>query len=255
MSAAVIDLRSEARRAMPLVDTDETLRDAAQKTWLGRMVNEYASSRVFEGLARHMEAGGFSPDTIDAVRGFALEERTHGVLCGAVVEALGGRAVAALPERDAYPAHARVPAREGVLRNLLSISCMSETVAVSLIGAERIEMPEGPLRELLTRIYSDEVGHARFGWRLVPALVSELDPGARARTEKYLRVAFGHLEQHELAHLPENVEWPEAGKAVGLCSGRGARDLFYETCTEVIVPGLERAGLAAEAAWQERIAA
>ena len=128
-------------------------------------------------------------------------------------------------------------------------------IAVALIGAERIEMPDGPLHDLLTRIYADEVGHARFGWRLVPELVRELDEPALARTSMYLRVAFGHLERHELAHLPEHAEWPESGKAVGLCSGKDARALFYETCTDVIVPGLMKAGLAADEAWTERIAA
>ena len=53
---------------------------------------------------------------------------------------------------------------------MLSICCLSETVAVSLIGAERIEMPDGELRELLTKIYADEVrpDHCRAGatsWR------------------------------------------------------------------------------------------
>ena len=39
-------------------------------------------------------------------------------------------------------------------------------VAVALIGAERMEMPDGELRDLLTGIWSDEVGHWKLAGRL-----------------------------------------------------------------------------------------
>jgi hypothetical protein len=112
---------------------------------------------------------------------------------------------------------------------------MSETVAVSLIGAERLEMPDGRLRELLTRIYADEVGHARFGWRLLEQIRASLDARERAAIEQYLPRAFAHLEAHELAHLPDRD-----GSLLGLCSGKQARELLYETIDEVIRPGLRR---------------
>src|SRR5262249_42293712 len=148
---------------------------------------------------------------IDAreVEGFADEERRHGVLCGAVVESLGGDARAELPVVEAFPLHrdARTPL-EAALRNVLSICCLSETVAVALIGAERVEMPEGALRELLTTIWSDEVGHARWGWRLLAEVAPSLDASTREGLGDYLEVAFAHLVEHELAHLPLSAEPP-----------------------------------------------
>jgi hypothetical protein len=116
---------------------------------------------------------------------------------------------------------------------------MSETVAVSLIGAERLEMPDGPLRELLTRIYADEVGHARFGWRLLERVAGGLDHDERAAVERYLPVAFEHLESYELAYLPDR-DAPAGGARFGLCSGRDARRLLAETVSDVIRPGLAR---------------
>src|SRR5262249_55239658 len=144
--------------------------------------------------------------------------RKHGILCGSVVEALGGEALAHWREEPDFPLHedAETPL-EGALRNVLSISCMSETIAVSLIGAERIEMPEGELRDLLTEIWADEVGHARFGWRLVAELAPQLDDAARARLGESLAVAFAHLEEHELAHLPLASNPPPEGSCLGLC--------------------------------------
>lgn len=252
-----IDLRALSRQHMP--ELPELPADGAPaiaamgiETWHRRMVNEYSSSRVFEGLARQLADAGFEGEEIEAVREFAEEERRHGVLCGAVVEALGGEARAELLEPTEYPTHEDVSPREAVLRNLLSISCMSETIAVSLIGAERMEMTPGPLHDLLTRIWSDEIGHARFGWRIVHREIPKLDAAARARLDAFLVVALAHLEEHELAHLPASSCPPAGGNAIGLCSGADARVLFFETVEQVILPRLEALGLRARLAWSRR---
>lgn len=203
------------------------------------MVNESASARVFEALARQLAAAAFDAELTQTCLNFAEEERRHGVLCGAVVVALGGDARADLRSEAPFPKHADAPPRAAVLRNVIHICCLSETVAVSLIGDEREQMPDGPLRELLTSIYADEIGHARFGWRLLERVAPELTAVEQAAIERYLPVAFAHLEQHELAHLP-NVDAPTGGERLGLCSGRDARKLFHETVESVIVPGLGR---------------
>ena len=238
-----LDLRTVSRpRAPRLPPHDPALRPAALATWRGRMVNEYASSTVFEALALQLAQGGFDEGLVAECRGFADEERRHGVLCGAVVEALGGEARAELPTPPAFPRHDDVSRRVAALRNVLSVCCMSETVAVALIGAERIEMEvagKGPLWDLLGRILADEVGHARFGWRLLERVADGLTEDERAGLTVYLPVALAHLEAHELSHLPDHGGWA-GGERLGLCSGRDARTLFFATVREVIVPGLER---------------
>lgn len=249
---AMIDLRRAAQAHKPELPELPELYESAKQTWLGRMVNEYSSATVFEGLADQIRKAGLDDELAEECLGFAAEERRHGVLCGAVVEALGGDAIAPVPERDAYPHHPDVTPTEALVRNLLSISCSSETVAVALIGAERLEMPDGELRELLTTIWADEIGHARFGWRLTARLVPTLDDAARRRTSAYLAVVLGHLEEHELAHLPAGKAPPAEGAALGLCSGRDARHLLYSTVDEVILPGLEAVGLEARRAWRLR---
>lgn len=219
------------------------------------MINEHSSARVFDGLAAQFGLAGMS-DVVDEVRAFADEERRHGALCGAVVEALGGEARAEIAEGAAYPAHEDAgSALEAALRNMLSICCLSETVAVSLIGAERLEMPEGELRDLLTKIYADEVGHSRFGWRTLARVAPTLDAGTKERLGDYLVVAFAHLVEHELGHLPVASQPPPEGVAYGLCSGREARHLFFETVEQVIVPGLEAHGIPARRAWGQAKAA
>jgi hypothetical protein len=215
------------------------LRTAGIGTWRARMVNEHGSARVFEALAEQLAQAHFSPELVAECRGFANEERRHGVLCCAVVTALGGDARAQALSEGALPQHGDAPPRAAVLRNVIHVCCMSETVAVSLIGDEREQMPEGPLRELLTSIYADEVGHARFGWRLLESVAPTLSADERLAIERYLPVALAHLTHHELSHLPE-VDAPTRGEELGLCSGRDARELFFDTVESVIVPGLRR---------------
>lgn len=247
-----IDLREAAQAHRPAIQVDPSLRSLAIGTWRARMINEYRSGDVFEALADQLVEAELDEASIARCREFAREERHHGVLCGAVVEALGGAAEAELPADAPVPEHADVPRQEAALRNLISVCCLSETIAVALIGLERDEMPDGPLRVLLTTIWADECGHANFGWRRIGALIPE-DAEGRRRVEDYLAVAFAHLEQHELAHFPER-DPPPGGEAVGLCKGSDARLLLQATVEQVIIPALTSHGLDAERAWARRLA-
>jgi hypothetical protein len=211
-------------------------------TWHGRMVNEWMSSFVFDSLSRQLEALGMHQDAAQA-RAFAEEERRHGVRCASVVEAAGGEATALVAPPSVLPEHRDTTARAAVLRNVISICCMSETVAVALIGAERDLMPDGELRVLLTEIWADEVGHARYGWALLDRMLPSLDASEHDAIVRYLPHALRHLSAHELSHLPIGSEPPIEGATFGVCSGRDARALFADTVRCVIVPELEARGL------------
>jgi len=250
MSEVELDLRAQARLHVPMIEAPGDLGPAVIATWRGRMINEHGSSYVFAAFAEQLAALGLADDAEHCVR-FAAEEREHGAMCGAVVEAAGGSAHASVSPPKPLPQHADTTPLAAAVRNAISICCMAETVAVSLIGAERLEMPHGPLRDLLTKIWSDEVGHARFGWRFIARVIPELSASEQADVARYLPIAFGHLEAHELAHIPLR-EWPDRGAAYGLCGGADARTLFFETVDEVIIPQLEVAGLPAAQAWRDR---
>ncbi|MGK0362097.1 MAG: hypothetical protein ACI9U2_004417 [Bradymonadia bacterium] len=244
-----LDLRDAARSLAPTLPVEPSDRAAAIATWRGRMVNEYGSARVFTALADQLVEADADAKWIDAARRMADEERRHGVLCGAVVEALGGEARAPALAEESMPIHADVDRFEAVTRNILSICCLSESVAVALIGAERLQMPEGGLRDVLTEIWSDEVGHARFGWRW---LATHRDQLPAQSLGAYLRIAFAHLEAHELAHLPLGGA---GDPAMGVCTGADGRALFYSAVSQVIIPRLESLGLPAADAWSTRHAA
>ncbi|MGB1274612.1 MAG: hypothetical protein ACPG77_02590, partial [Nannocystaceae bacterium] len=64
-----------------------------------------------------------------------------------------------------------------------------------------------------------------------------------------LVAAFRGLREYELAQLPARSAPSEAAEAVGVCDGHEARRLFFDTVSEVIIPGLEDHGIPAAVAW------
>jgi hypothetical protein len=250
--STTLDLRHQARDRLLSGLSPGPLTASVIATWRGRMINEYGSSYVFDGLAVQLQALEQIAEAEEA-RVFAAEEREHGVMCGAVAESVGGVAFAEVAPTRHIPVHADTTPRAAAIRNVISICCVAETIAVALIGAERLEMPEGPLRELLSRIWSDEIGHARFGWRYLARMLPALEPHEVEAISRYLPVAFAGVEAHELAHIPITNTWAAEAATYGLCDGNDARILVYETFTEVIVPKLEALGLPARHAWHERI--
>lgn len=257
MSIPTLDLQHETLDAYPALKDIPSiehphLQHMTQQTWLGRMVNEYGSSDVFRQFAQQCRQASIAHQDVERLFEFAMEEKRHGILCGAVVEHFGGSAIAeSLPPAE-FPMHEDAESLEGVLRNLLSICCLSETVAVALIAAEREDMPEGPLKSLLTEIWADECGHANFGWRKLQEWLPD-DHEMKQRLAEYLQVAFGHLEAHELAHLPLTSNPPPEGAQYGLCSGAAARALFYAAVEGIIVPNLKQYGIPADWAWENRL--
>jgi len=116
----ILDLRAEARKHAPRLPSLPALRRAARETWRGRMINEHGSGRVFDALVSQLSRAGFDDEDVAECARFAGEERTHGVLCGAVVEALGGEARAPIADPRALPEHRDVSLREAALRNVIS---------------------------------------------------------------------------------------------------------------------------------------
>ncbi|MCB9737818.1 MAG: ferritin-like domain-containing protein [Deltaproteobacteria bacterium] len=257
LHSTMLDLGDVARARAPQLHDAPALhpgeRAVAIATWQGRMGNEHASAKVFEALAEQARAAGLTAATVATLEQFRGEELRHGELCAAAAVALGGEAVVDLGARAQVPWHRDVDPLEGLLRNVLSISCLSETVAVALIASERLETGPAALQETLRSILADEVGHARFGWALLDQLTPRIGPARAARLDAWLRLAFGHVEAHELRELAAGPSPSRAATDVGVCDGDQARRLFYDTVRDVIVPGLERRGLRAGWAWAHRV--
>ncbi|MBI4815033.1 MAG: ferritin-like domain-containing protein [Deltaproteobacteria bacterium] len=260
----LLDLRREASAAELLIEPppfrDDREHQIALSTWRGRMVNEHISASVFAQLIPQLMRAGIDAARQAEVAEMVSEELRHARLCAAVLVGLGGEPVAPLPEIRAMPSHEGVSNKEALLRNVLSVSCLSETVAVALIDAERLELLDvarerdeatpKTISGVLRQILADEVRHARFGWKLLEA--DPVDSELADRLGEYLRTAFAHLERHELAHLSPMPAPSSEAEAAGVCDGSNARVLFFETVEQVIVPRLEQHGIPARKAWERR---
>lgn len=232
--------------------------ELAQRTWRGRMVNEHISARIFGSLVHELMRAGVHGAPLFEASAMAREELEHARLCAAVVTALGGRPVENLPELVPLPDHTPdLPASSeaggravmSLARNLLSVCCLSETVAVAQITCERDRVAP-PLKPILTRILADEVGHARLGWALLDELVGGMGSAERRELGRYAAVALEALIAHHEAvgGDPDSCPGP-ALSALGVCEGRLMRAILVDTIDDVIVPRLELAGLAVRPSW------
>ena len=251
--APILDLTEAATQRRPDLAGLPTLTAGevamAARTWRGRMVNEHISAQVFAGLVPQLMRAA-APSALQArVPAMIADELRHAEQCAGVVLALGHAPVAPLPEIVPLPAHADAPPVEALLRNVLSVCCLSETIAVSIIRAEQAELEGTPFGGILKEILADEINHARFGWGLLGQVAGDLDGPTRERLSEYLVDALAHQIEHEVPRLPVNLGLRAEIAQAGVCDGGLARELFFTTVEAVIVPQLDAAGLRATDAW------
>jgi hypothetical protein len=234
---SVLDLRREARRTPVALDValalDDESRQAAIAEWTGRMVDEQATSRVFAALLPQMMRAAVDPQFQAAAADAVVDELRHARLCAAVVQALGGEARATMIDGEEFPRHDGVSALEGLLRNVLDISCLAETVDVAVLENRYRRARESTFRRVIAEILDDEIGHSRLGWRLLQHLEPRIDARMRERLGAYLVPAFARLFERQGAPRKQGAE--DGG-------------LLVQVINEVIVPRLEAFDLPARRA-------
>ena len=254
MTTRTLNLSRCARRdPLPMIDVgDVSTADltAARTNWRERMASEHASARVFGALVGGMMKAGLPADETYRVADMVRQELDHARLCARVLVGLGVPPVAELAELPAVPEHPDASPLEAVLRNVISIGCCSETVAVALVATEREQAGPPPLRRVLDQILRDEIKHSRFGWRLLSRLAPSLSARERASLGEYLVDAFAHQIRFHAPFLKMPCA-ADAGLALGAPHGRSNWLVFVATMKDIVVPGLERCGLAAVEAWRE----
>ena len=252
----VLDLREEGRAHRVELDlaalTPED-RVAAIAMWRARMVQEHVSARVFAALVPQMMKAGIAAAYQAEVADMIVQELHHGRLCAGVVVSLGGDPVAEMTSLPDVPLHDDAGPLEAVLRNVISISCISETIAVAEFTSERERLAPGPLRDVQQQILADEIGHARLGWKLLEEQAGHLDRELRDRLSRYLIYAL--RQRVERARPLVVAAQPSAAvAALGGIDGTAMHALFLDTMAQVVLPGLEACGLDARDAWARAVA-
>jgi hypothetical protein len=232
----------------------------ARLLWLDRMRSEYESTAVFVDMARLLIAARASIDAVAVVLRMAHDELRHADLCGKAAVAFGGE-----PLMDPHPPSIAGRAEdcgpeERALRSVIYGCCLSETINAARF-VDMLETTTDPfVREVLRQLLSDERMHAQFGYLYLEAWRPWLSehPEMCRRIGRYLEYAFAVLErdlsgQRPVGTPPEAVPVLSAEeRAIGLPDPHRQPVTFYETVAGAILPGLERFGFPAVAAWAAR---
>ena len=229
--------------------------EAARAMWQVRMAAEYRSTSVFSAMAAQLIEAHASLDAIAVVLRMAQDEVRHAELCGDTVVALGGNPRVEV-DTDVTPLarHPGCGAEERALRNVIYGCCLSEIVNAARFVDCIDTMSDPFLRDVTRQLLSDEALHGQFGfhyledWR--PWL--EAHPEILASTTRYLHHAFAVLERQLSGAGAKPKTLTEDERALGLPDPARLPDSFYTTIAGAIVPGLERFGFEAAAAWKNR---
>lgn len=241
---AIVNLPNQERGVNVAIDgqprqpwIEDRPRQAAIAEWTRRMADEQQSSRQFAGLLPQMMRAGVDAGFAAAAAEAVVDELRHARLCAAVVHTLGGEARATPVAFEELPRHDEVGPLEGLLRNVLSISCLQETAAVAGLENEHRLARESTLRRVIAEILDDEIRHSRLGWRMLQNLAPRIDDRMRARLGAYLVPAFAGLFDQHL-----NAQETAAPQSVA------SKVQLVEVVNEVIVPRLEAFDLPAREA-------
>lgn len=235
--------------------SDEAI-ELARHNWRKRMVHEHESAAVFTGLVPQMMAAEAPLDFKTVVTRCGLDELRHAGLCGQIVEFLGGTAEAEADlETHSLPEHPDVDRFQAALRNVVFASCLSETVSMALLTAERERVEEPFIDRVLEQLAGDESLHARLGWVYLAECIDAHPERSRDGLVDYLPVAFRGFEREMLDAMPLG-DAPDdllaEARKLGFSESSIAREILSDTIHEVILPRLQDFGLPAADAWGQR---
>jgi hypothetical protein len=150
--------------------------------------------------------------------------------------------------------HAGCSAEERALRNVIFATCLCEMFSVAYFIASLDRMKDPFLRDVTRLLLSDEVLHGSYGFAYLEAWAPFLEtrPAVRDSISSYLGFAFAVVEREFCRGEHRHADLSADEVALGVVEPGLSAEVFRATLAEAVVPGLERFGLAAEAAWSRR---
>jgi hypothetical protein len=226
----------------------------ARRWWLAAMQSEYESASVFIDLATQLRQIASPLDVQTVVLRMAQDELRHAAICARVVEAMGGEAKIPSGPLPRLMAHPDCGADESVLREIVYGCSLSEMVNVARLAKSVGETGDPFVRDAFRLLLADERLHAQFGFYYLESRRCWLEahPEILRSLGRFLRYAFVSLEQRMGAVPVDARPRTEAELAIGLPDPTEQSSTFQETILNASVPGLERFGIEAGAAWRER---
>lgn len=222
---------------------EDALRRGVGAAWAFRVDVEREAmghfTRIAEGLEREHAPGQLLAAAVVA----ADDERRHGELCGELASDYGE---APPPRADAQRplAPRSMGPSEALAYDVVAQCCVAETESVATVTSLIRRAEPSAVQQVLVAIGRDEVRHAQLGWAFV----------AWASQRRGLRFLGPYLPSM-MAPAAEGLFEPHAPGADdaalarhGVLPRQEQRALFLATMEQVVLPGLERAGVPCESA-------
>ncbi|MEO8905765.1 MAG: ferritin-like domain-containing protein [Polyangiaceae bacterium] len=216
-------------------------RALASRSWGNRLRSELEASERFRALALRLRTQASSPLVADMAEDSACDELRHAQLCRELIAHLGGESaceLAASPSRLAPPG---IEGREGVLYEVVALSCVTETLSTALLAELVARTRDQVCRGAMHEILRDEVKHSRLGWAL---LAEEHARGVRDCVGRHLPQMLQDTLGRDFFESQTPLE-PCATELAGLgfLERPERQRVVQETLEHVIFPGFERFGV------------
>jgi hypothetical protein len=226
----------------------------ARRWWLAAMRSEYESASVFIDMATQLRQIASPLDVQTVVLRMAQDELRHAAICARVVEAMGGEAKILAGQLPRAMPHPDCGADESVLREIIHGCCLSEMVNVARLAKSLGEVADPFVRDAFRLLLADERLHAQFGFHYLESRRPWLEahPEIARSIGRFLRYAFASLEQRMGAVPLDARPRTEAELAIGLPDLTEQSSTFQQAILNASLPGLERFGIEASAAWRDR---
>lgn len=219
---------------------DPAQRRFVASTWALRASGERAAALRFERLARTLAAADAPADMVALALRAGDDERRHVGLCDELA-ALFGWTRPPLPPGPHHPIGptGRSP-DDRLLYELVSACCLSETLNACMLRAilDRVRAPQ--VRDTVQTILSDEVHHARLGWRT-------LQHAREQGRGDFLGPMLPRMLRGAGVSLIDSPDAPGRDEAQLAAWGELDHDarlaVFHAAMRDVVWPGLESAGV------------
>ena len=243
------------RKAVARAPASARVRDE----WQARIAAEYGSAAITQHLVLWMIQIGASPDVIEDGLRIVADELAHARLSHEVYADAGGTEAPQIDRGNLeLPRRAHLPLEHDVLRAVVRIFCLGETVAVPLFSHLRSACTVPSARAALDRVLRDEVRHRDFGWTALDWLLTT--PFAEqipTLVEVELPGMFAELERSYGAGNPAHDDdatrmISESDRAWGLAPPNEYADILHRTYTRDWQPRFAARGIDSTPAWAAR---
>jgi len=239
-------LRRRGRPVVAMPDRDDVidgmdaaLRRKVAQTWARRAHEELKAAMAFTLLSRELLAAGAVPDVLARVTRAVSDEVRHAEILRALASRYLGQEAPWPPGMDLPPESPGEPPRVLASLHVVTLCCVSESIASVFIEASHEAATSPSARASLGVVLADEVEHGRAGWVYL----------ASVREDRTVMTAVQRAMVSMVRKAVESwfdfsaIVLPDGAPEHGLLSNEEVRACVVTALRELVLPGFSQLGL------------